>query len=170
MPNQRQVTYTDELLSDDTVHRTYSDDRQEWRRRTAAGTVEWQDHRGNAGTDEPLGRRLVKRTYRDGTVIYGRELGYGRTLWGDGVLTSNRSKFGGRLGIILAAVAGGALLGGLAMPPQSMTPAQEDELRTEALTQQSYSGGGTGGDSSTSFDGWSDAGDGDCFADGCDFG
>jgi hypothetical protein len=170
MPDQRQVTYTDELLSDDTVHRTYSDDRQEWRRRTAAGTVEWQDHRGNAGIDEPLGRRLIKRTYRDGRVMYGQELGYGRTLWGDGVLTSNRSSFGGRLGIILAAVAGGALLGGLAMPPQTLTAAQEDELRTEALTQPSYSGG-TGADSGASYGGWSDGGSGgDCWADGCDFG
>jgi hypothetical protein len=168
MSKYQQITYTDELLSDDTVHRQYSDDRQEWRRRTPAGTVQWQDHRGNAGTDEPLGRRLVKRTYRDGRVMYGREFGYGRTLWGDGVLTSNRSSFGGRLGVILAAVAGGALLGGLAMPPETLTAAQEEELRAEALTQQSYSGGGSVGDSGTG--GWDSGSGGDCWPDGCDFG
>ena len=159
MPVHRQITYTDELLSDDTLHRRYSDGHEEWRRRTPAGTVSWQDSHGNTGTDEPLGRRLVKRTYRDGRVVYGREGGYGRTMWGDGVLTTNRSSFGGRLGVILAAVAGGALLTGLAMPPDMLTAAQEEELRTPALDQSGgdsgWSGGG-GGDG-----GWSGHGGGD---------
>jgi hypothetical protein len=144
MPEHRQITYTDELLSDDTVHRRYADGHEEWRRRTPAGTVSWQDSHGNSGTDEPLGRRLVKRTYRDGRVVYGREGGYGRTLWGDGVLTANRTSFGGRLGAILAGMAGGALLTGMAMPPDMLTAAQEEELRTQALNQSSGDGGWSG--------------------------
>lgn len=106
MRARTEITYTDELLADRTVHRRYSDGRQEWRSRGPDGVVSWRDDRGSAGTDEPLGRHLIKRTYGDGRVVYGREAGYGRTLWGDGTLTANRSSFGGRLGGILAAAAG----------------------------------------------------------------
>jgi hypothetical protein len=167
MPAHREITYADELLSDNTVHRRYSDGRQEWRSRTPAGTVSWQDNQSNAGIDEPLSRALVKRVYRDGTVIYGREGGFGRTLWGDGVLTVNRSSFGGRLGLILAAMAGGALLVGLAMPPASLTAEQEDELRRrQAQTRSSGSD-----DESGEFD-WDDdaADDGGPSGSGGDFG
>ncbi|WP_063042715.1 hypothetical protein [Nocardia pseudovaccinii] len=161
MPEHRQITYTDELLADGSVHRRYADGRQEWRTRGAQGVVSWRDDRGNSGTDEGLGPKIVKRTYRNGSVVYGREAGFGRTLWGDGALTVNRSSFGGRLGGILAAVAGGALLGALVMPPSAMSAEEEEELRRQAAAQSSGSSDG-GGD----YGGWDDDG-GD---DGGDFG
>ncbi|MBH0781468.1 hypothetical protein [Nocardia bovistercoris] len=141
MSVRREITYTDELLSDGTVHRRYSDARQEWRMR-GHGVVTWRDHSGGSGADEPLGPKLIKRVFHDGTVRYGRECGYGRTLWSDGTLTVNRSSFGGRLGMILAGVAGGALLGSLVMPPDFLSPGEEEELRNQAMAQQSSSGGG----------------------------
>lgn len=161
MPEHRQITYTDELLADGSVHRRYADGRQEWRTRIAQGAVSWRDDRGNSGTDEALGPKIVKRMYHNGSVVYGREAGFGRTLWGDGVLTVNRSSFGGRLGGILAAVAGGALLGALVMPPSSLSQVEEEELRRQAAAQSSGSSDG-GGD----YGGWDDDG-GD---DGGDFG
>ncbi|GGL30821.1 hypothetical protein [Nocardia jinanensis] len=159
MSRYQQLAYTDELLADDTVHRRYADGRLEWRRRGPGATVTWRDNRGNSGVDEPLGREIVKRTDRDGSVRYGRESGYGRTLWSDGVLTVNRSSFGGRVGGILAAVAGGAVLGALVMPPLSMTFEKEEELREQSA--QSNSGGvEAGGD----YDDWDDGyGDDDDF-------
>ncbi|MEU3271368.1 hypothetical protein ABZ639_11010 [Saccharomonospora sp. NPDC006951] len=164
---QRETTYTDELLADGTVHRRYSDGRLEWRTRAEGGAVSWRDNNNTTGTDEPLGRRIVKRTHSDGRVLYGREAGYGRTLWGDGVLTVNRSSFGGKVGAVLAGVAGGALVAGLAMPPLTMSPAEEEALR------QQQGGGGGGGDAGSTGetaddDTWSD-GDGGLDDDG-DFG
>lgn len=157
MPRHRQLDYTDELLADGTVHRRYGDGRQEWRTRGPGAAVTWRDDSGNAGTDEPLGRRIIKRTHRSG-VVYGRECGYGRTLWGDGVLTVNRSSFGGRLGAVLAGVAGGVLLGALVMPPTALSQEEEDELRNQAAHDSS---GGSGGDSG-GYDDWDDGyGDGD---------
>ncbi|MFI6364758.1 hypothetical protein ACIBG0_18620 [Nocardia sp. NPDC050630] len=161
MPEHRQITYTDELLADGSVHRRYADGRQEWRTRDAQGMVSWRDDRGNSGTDEGLGPKIVKRVYRNGSVLYGREAGFGRTLWGDGVLTVNRSSFGGRLGGILAAIAGGALLGALVMPPDALSAEEEEELRRHAAAQSS--GSGDGGED---YGGWDDDG-GD---DGGDFG
>lgn len=130
-----EITYVDELLADGSVHRRYSDGRQEWRTRGAAGVVEWRDDRGGQGTDEPLGRRMIKRTYGDGTVKYGRDIGFGRTVWGDRILTVNRSKFGGRIAAILATVGIGAALASVELPPQSLTPEEEEELRNEAQAQ-----------------------------------
>lgn len=161
MSVRQHVTYTDELLADGTVHRRYSDGRREWRSR-GAGFVSWRDDRGADGRDEPLGTRLVKRVYGNGAVVYGRECGYGRTLWGDGVLTVNRSSFGGRVGTILAGVAGGALLGGLVMPPAFLSPDEEEELRRQAASESS------GGDSGSG-DYYGDWGD-DSGDDGGDFG
>ncbi|WP_280423941.1 hypothetical protein [Nocardia carnea] len=139
-----EITYTDELLADRTVHRRYSDGQQEWRSRGPDGVVSWRDDRGSTGTDEPLGRHLIKRTYGDGRIVYGREAGYGRTLWGDGVLTANRSSFGGRLGGILAAAAGVVLVGSLIAPPESLTPEQEEELRLAAEEDPAAATGGSG--------------------------
>ncbi|WP_280484194.1 hypothetical protein [Nocardia farcinica] len=162
MPEYRQLAYTDELLADGTVHRRYADGRQEWRSRGPDGTVGWRDDRGHSGTDEPLGSKLVKRVHRGGTVVYGRESGYGRTLWSDGVLTVNRSSFGGRLGGILAAAAGGALLGALIMPPTSLTPEEEEELRAQAAQTGTGGGDADGGDGG--YDDWDDGyGDDDDF-------
>ncbi|WP_067687440.1 hypothetical protein [Nocardia jejuensis] len=158
---QRHVNYGDELLADGTVHRRYSDGRQEWRTRGGDGLVHWRDERGYTGVDEPLGRHIVKRVYRNGRTVYGREGGFGRTLWSDGVLTVNRSSFGGRIGGILAAIAGGALLGGLISPPEFLTHAQEEELRTQAMSQSSSGSGG-----SSDYGGW----DGDGGDDDGDFG
>ncbi|MFC8045237.1 hypothetical protein [Nocardia sp. NPDC057353] len=159
MPPYRQVDYTDELLADGTVHRRYGDGRQEWRSRGPGGTVLWRDDQGRSGRDEPLGPKIIRRDHPGG-VLYGREAGYGRTLWGDGVLTVNRSSFGGRIGAVLATVAGGALLGALILPPLVMSPEEEEELRN-----QTASGGGSdGGDDGGGYGDWDDSyGDDDDF-------
>jgi hypothetical protein len=156
----REITYRDELLADRTVHRRYSDGREEWRTR-GPGVVTWRDNLGGSGTDEPLGRRLIKRTYGDGSVVYARDVGYGRTLWRDGVLTVNRTSFGGRIGVILGAIAGGALLGAMTLPPAELTAAEEEELRQQAQAAAS-SGGGDGGGAEVSWGyGDDDGGDDD---------
>lgn len=131
-PPWREIIYVDELLADGSVHRRYSDGRQEWRTRGIAGVVHWRDDRGGQGTDEPLGRRLIKRTSHDGAVWYGRDIGFGRTVWGDWIVTVNRSSFGGRIGAILAAVGLGAALANVELPPRSLSPEEEERLRTEA--------------------------------------
>lgn len=166
------ITYADELLADHTVHRRYSDGRQEWRVRDGDRTVSWRDDRGGTGTDELLGRRIVKRSYGDGRrPLYGREGGFGRTLWSDGTVTVNRTSFGGRLGTLLrtavpaTGVAGVAGAGTLAAPPASLTAEEEDELRREAEAQASSSGGGEAG-SGEGYDDWG----GDGADDGGDFG
>ncbi|MGW4820596.1 hypothetical protein ACWEP4_16760 [Streptomyces sp. NPDC004227] len=154
MIRPREIGYTDELLADGSAHRTYEDGRQEWRRRGPAGQVHWRDDRAGTGTDEQLGAAIVKRTLADGTVTYGRDIGYGRTLWGRGeTLMINRTSFGGRMGAILV----GLGMAGLAvtasqLPPLSLTPDEEEELRKQA--QSSSSGGG---DSSSDGDDWSGA-------------
>lgn len=160
-PHRREITYTDELLADRTVHRRYSDGRQEWRG-TGGGAsgrvVTWRDDRGLVGTDELLGQRIVKRVYGDGRpAVYGREAGYGRTLWSDGVLTVNRTSFGGRLGTVLGAVTAGALVGAaLTMPPAFLSPEEEEELRRQAEASASGGGGDAGGGDG----GYGDWGDG----------
>lgn len=153
----REIGYADELLADGTVHRRYSDGRQEWRTRAAGGTVQWRDDQGRSGVDEPLGDKLIKRSFSDGSVAYGREAGFGRTLWRDGTLTVNRSSFGGRLGGILAAVTGTAVLGGVALPPKSLTPQEEQDLRD----QDREDPGGGGSDDYGEWGGPGDDGGGD---------
>lgn len=134
---RRTVTFTDELLADKSVHRRYSDGRQEWRRRQPDGSVQWTDSAGGSGTDERLADGIVKRTQAGGVVLFGREQGYGRTFWSDGTLTINRSSFGGRLGRLLAALGAAALLGALVPPPQSLGAAEEEALRQKAREQMS---------------------------------
>lgn len=129
MIRPREIGYTDELLADGSVHRTYEDGRQEWRRRdhNIDHVVHWHDNQGASGTDELLGERIIKRVLTDGTVTYGRDIGYGRTLWGRGeTVMINRTSFGGRLGAILV----GLGLAGLAitatqLPPLNVTPEEE---------------------------------------------
>jgi hypothetical protein len=159
MSGYREVDYTDTLLADGTAHRRFSDGREEWRQRTGPGLVRWRDNQGAIGTDEALGPKIVKRTYRTGHAVYGRELGYGRTVWGDGTLTRNRTSFGGRMGALLAAVGAGALLGAVVAPPLALSPFEEDALRQQA--QQQPASGDSGGDADWSDDGGSDDNDDD---------
>lgn len=141
----RTIGYRDELLADGSVRRAYSDGRQEWRHRGPGGQVTWRDERDRTGADELLGGRIVKRRIDRGQVIYGRELGYGRTAWSDGILTVNQTSLGGRAGAILAGIGAAGLLPAIVDPPFSLTPAEEEALRQ----QQAASGGGDsgGGDS-----------------------
>ncbi len=165
-PAEREIFYSDELLADGTVHRRYSNGDQEWRRR-GHGEVHWRDGTGGQGTDIPLGAQLVKRVYADGRVLYGRELGFGRTVWGpQRVLTVNRTSFGGRMGAILQGIGAGAMLGPLLPPPDHLTPEEEEQLRQQAGTTagSTSSGGGSEGDYD---DDWSD---GDTDWGGDDFG
>ncbi|MGW7353378.1 hypothetical protein [Streptomyces sp. NPDC054784] len=169
-----EITYRDELLADrTTVHRRYADGRQEWRVRAEGHRVAWRDDRGGTGTDELLGRRIVKRAYADGRpALYGRESGFGRTLWSDGVLTVNRTAFGGRVGPLLVGAATAAgLVGALAAPPLSMSPEEEEELRreAEAAAVPSPGGGGDAGGDEGGDGGYGDW-DGDGGDDGGDFG
>src|SRR6185312_8901217 len=150
----RTVAYRDELLADRTVRRSYSDGRQEWRRR-AGRAVEWRDATGVMGVDEPLGDRIVKRTVHPDRVRYGRELGFGRTAWSDGVLTVNRTSRGGRVGAIMAGVGAAALLPAIIDPPDVLSPVEEEELRRQASQQSGSSDSGGGSD-----DDWTDPGDG----------
>ncbi|HEY8982554.1 MAG TPA: hypothetical protein VIU15_23565 [Streptomyces sp.] len=158
MIRPRETGYRDELLADGTVHRTYEDGGQEWRSRGPDGVVRWRDERGGTGTDELLGGGIVRRALADGTVTYGREIGYGRTLWGRGErLTVNRTSFGGRMGAVLAGIGiAGLAVTAAHLPPLSLTPEEEEELRQQA--QSSTSGGDGGGGGDTGWDGgdWGD--------------
>ncbi|MGW6917198.1 hypothetical protein ACWGB8_25695 [Kitasatospora sp. NPDC054939] len=148
MTQPRHLGYRDELLADGTVHRRYEDGRNEWRRRGADGLVHWHDNQERSGTDEPLGRDLVKRSHADGTVDYGRDIGYGRTVWARGELvTVNRTSFRGRLGVVLGAlgVAGAAAVLATQLPPLELSEDEEEELRRQARESQSGSGGGDSG-------------------------
>lgn len=154
----RTVGYRDELLADRSVQRRYTDGRREWRRRVGRA-VEWRDDRGGSGIDEPLGDRLVKRRIQPDRVLYGRELGYGRTAWSDRVLTVNETSMGGRVGAILAGVGAAGLLPAIIDPPLVLSPEEE-----EALRQQAQSGGSDAdwaGDDWTAADEDDDWGDGD---------
>jgi hypothetical protein len=149
----RDVTFTDELLSDGSVHRRFSDGREEWRWRGPGSVVHWRDNAGTTGTDELLGGRIIKRLFADGRVLYGRDQGYGRTAWGDRTLTVNRTSFGGRAGQLLAAAGAGFALGAIVAPPLGMSAIEEEELRRQQAQQSSSSGdGGDGGDDGA----WSD--------------
>jgi hypothetical protein len=153
----RRVGYRDELLADRSVQRSYADGRREWRRRAGTG-VDWRDDRGRTGHDEPLGHRIVKRVVHPDQVLYGRELGYGRTAWSDGVLTVNESSRGGRVGAILAGIGAAALLPAVIDPPSMLGPEEEEQLRQQAAAS---SGGGGGGEADPGGDDdWSDPGDG----------
>ncbi|MFF3749870.1 hypothetical protein ACFYYH_05310 [Streptomyces sp. NPDC002018] len=162
MNRPRETPYRDELLADGSVHRRYEDGREEWRRREGGTVVRWHDNRGAAGTDELLGGRIIKRWYADGTVAYGRDIGYGRTVWGQGeTVMVNRTSFGGRVGVLL----GGLGLATLAVtaaqfPPVSLSPEEEEELRQQAAAQNS-SGGDAGGGGSYDDGSGGDSGAGD---------
>ncbi|KJY31782.1 hypothetical protein [Streptomyces sp. NRRL S-495] len=154
MSNARHLGYRDELLADGQVHRRYEDGRSEWRRRGTDRQIHWHDSLGRSGTDEPLGRDLVKRRFADGTAEYGRDIGYGRTVWGGGLVTLNRSSFGGRLGVVVGAlgVAGVAAITAAQLPPLALSEVEEEELRQQARQQTSGGGGDGGGSSSGSGD------------------
>jgi hypothetical protein len=109
--------------------------------------VEWQDSQGYSGVDELLGDGIIKRTLSSGRVFYAREQGYGRTLWyGGRVLTINQTSFGGRVGMILASLGAGFLLGSLVPPPDYLTPEEEEMLRQKLREQMAStnSAGSTG--------------------------
>ena len=106
--NYREIEYTDEILTDKTICRRYQNGRIEWRKKINETKAEWRDNQSLTGLDELLGKGIIKRTY-GGQTIYGREQGYGRTLWSDNLLTINKTNFGGKIGSILASI-GGALL------------------------------------------------------------
>lgn len=146
MRPREEITYQDERLADGTVHRNYADGRREWRQHAPDGTVHWRDDQGNTGTDEALGRHLVKRASTGGPTLYGREAGYGRTLWSDEVLTVNRSSFTGRTGVVLATLGAGVLAGALIAPPMALSEEQEEALREEARAQAAGAGTGVGGE------------------------
>ncbi|WP_174714087.1 hypothetical protein [Candidatus Viridilinea mediisalina] len=147
MSKHATIGYRDELLPDQSVHRTFDDGSYEWRRQLPDGRVEWQDSRGLAGVDELLGNRLIKRTLANGKVIYGRDQGYGRTAWVSGtsrMVTINQTAFGGQVGAALLAAGAGFMLGPIMWPPEHLTPEEEEQMR-QALHNQTLSDGGGGG-------------------------
>jgi hypothetical protein len=162
MANYQTVEYQDELLADKSVSRVYTNNRREWRTLTAEGRVEWRDSAGTNGVDELLGDGIIKRIVVGGQPVYGREQGYGRTLWSNNLLTINRTSFGGRLGAALTAIGGAALIGGLVAPPLMLTAQEEEQLRQQRAAQQQSSGdGGSSSDSDSDWDDGSDMGDAD---------
>jgi hypothetical protein len=166
----REIDFTDELLVDGSVHRRFADGREEWRRRGDDGRVRWRDRFGATGTDEQLGQRIVKRQASNGQVVYGRDLGYGRTVWGNGTITRNRTSFGGRVGAILAAIGAGTVLGTVLAPPVALSFVEEEQLRQQARAAQNQSSGGDSGsggaDTASGSADWDDGGG----ADSDDFG
>ncbi|MFI9117079.1 hypothetical protein [Streptomyces venezuelae] len=161
MIRPEEIGYADELLADGTVHRTYENGLEEWRRRTPGQphVVHWHDNRGTSGTDELLGDRVIKRSLADGTVSYARDIGYGRTLSARGAqVLVNRSSFGGRMGVLLAGLGVATLAVTAAqLPPLSLSPEQEEALRQQqAQASQSSGGGGDSGGGDGSVDGGSD--------------
>ena len=128
---QRVLRYTDESLADGTIYRRYEDGRAEWRTRVSRDVTRWRDQTGREGVDERLGRGLVKRVSGT-TVVWGREQGFGRTAWEGGrMVMVNVTQYGGRVGSILAAAAGAALLGTVLAPPDSVEAAFEELVRGE---------------------------------------
>lgn len=171
MIRPQEIGYADELLADGTVHRRYEGGLEEWRSRIPdrPRMVRWHDNRGGSGTDELLGNRVIKRTLADGTAVYARDIGYGRTVWPRGErVTVNRSSFGGRMGVLLAGLGVAALAVTAAhLPPLSMTPEEEEELRRQQEQSQASSSGGdggggdSGGDGESGQDSWEAGWDGD---------
>ncbi|MFJ7999874.1 hypothetical protein ACIQ7D_22485 [Streptomyces sp. NPDC096310] len=160
MNRPRETPYRDELLADGSVHRTYESGREEWRRRDDGTLVRWHDNQGASGTDELLGDRIIKRRYADGTVTYGRDIGYGRTVWGQGEsVMVNRTSFGGRMGVVLGGIGLAALTVTAAQfPPAALTPEEEEALRQQ---QQAAGQGPSGGGDTGGGDGGGDGGGGD---------
>ncbi|MFC9622716.1 hypothetical protein ACFTXM_22860 [Streptomyces sp. NPDC056930] len=148
MIRPQETGYSDELLADGSVHRRYEDGREEWRHREGShrGLVRWHDNRNASGTDELLGNHIIKRTLADGTVTYARDIGYGRTLWGRGeTVMVNRTSFGGRMGVMLAGLGvAGLAITAAQLPPLSMSPEEEEELRRQQAQNQSSSSGDSG--------------------------
>jgi len=57
----------------------------------------------------------------------------------------NQTSFGGRVGMILASMGAGFLLGSLVPPPEFLSPEEEEMLRQKALQQQQTGYGSDGG-------------------------
>lgn len=159
--NYRTVGFRDELLADRSVQRVYADGRREWRSRGPGPLVSWRDDGGRSGADELLGGRIVKRRINRGGVVYGRDLGYGRTTWSDGVLTVNETSLGGRAGAILAGIGVAGLLPAIVDPPFALSPAEEEALRQQQAQAQNSADGGGGGDPAGDEDWSGGSGDGD---------
>lgn len=139
----RELAFSDELLPDGIACRTYADGHQEWRSRERDSVVVWRDDRGRSGQDELLANRIIKRRIWPNTVLYGRDIGYGRTTWSDGTLTINRTSLGGRASLIIAGIGAAGLLPAVIDPPFQLTPEEEEELRQQQAEQASSSGGGS---------------------------
>jgi hypothetical protein len=129
MPRNAEVTFVDEVLSGGGVFRRYSDGVEEWRWRDPDGLVWWRDNRHRHGTDEPLRGALVKRSFLDGHVLYGRDIGFGWTAWSDTRRTLNLTGSPAGLAALLARVGSHALLSVRRPPPRSLTPTEEERLR-----------------------------------------
>ncbi|MEM7030132.1 MAG: hypothetical protein AAF629_11245 [Chloroflexota bacterium] len=155
MANRHQtITYSDTLLSDNSVHRVYNDGREEWREKTNDGQIRWRDNQGQSGFDTLLGDGVLKRSYTDGRILYGREQGYGRTVWGNGITTINQTSFGGKVGTILTGLGAGVLLGQVVPPPQSLTLEEEEALRELEAEQRrrAQANAHSGGDGSSDYE------------------
>ncbi|MER0241672.1 hypothetical protein AAHZ94_06470 [Streptomyces sp. HSW2009] len=116
-----------------------------------------------AGTDELLGEGIIKRVAADGTVSYGRDIGYGRTLWGRGErVLINRTSFGGRTGAVLGALGVATLaITAAQFPPVSLTPAEEEALRQQQAAQSAQGGSGSGDTGGGEDEGWEGSWDAD---------
>ena len=138
--SRRIITYKDELLTANSIRRVYEDGRMEWRHRLSDERVEWQDSLGNSGIDEMLADGIIKRTFVNGQVIYGREQGYGYTAWSNGnPITANVTRFGGHIGSILASIGASMILRRIVPPPLTLSIAEEEILLRAKAASRSVS-------------------------------
>lgn len=147
----QRIEFWDVRMTDGGAHRRYSDGREEWRWPRGPVLVDWRANDGTSGTDEQLARRYLKRTVRrDGgdEVRWGRDIGYGRTVWSDWTMTQNRTSFEGRLGALLA-VAAVVTLAPTVPPPGPFPPEVEEELRREQARRTAGDGSGSSGGGSS---------------------
>jgi hypothetical protein len=136
MSRHGETTYADEVMAGGGVCRRYSDGREEWRWRDPEGTVWWRDNRQEHGTDEPLRGGVVKRTHLDGRVLYGRDVGFGWTIWTDGRRTLNRTDAPAGLVALLLRVGAPALLGVVPPPPPWLSPPEQARRRRDGREEK----------------------------------
>ncbi|WEV29511.1 hypothetical protein OYE22_33180 [Streptomyces sp. 71268] len=130
----------------------------------AGGTTAWCTGTTTGARRAPS-QRIVKRAYADGRVVYGRDIGYGRTVWDRGAtVLVNRTSLGGRTGAALAALGvAGLAVTAAQLPPVHLTPAEEEALRQQQAAQGSGGGGaevGLGGEEEAGWEGDWEADDG----------
>lgn len=169
------IAFTDRLLADGAVERTYAGGLIERRVPQGPGAIAWADNRGRSGRDLDLGQGRIRREEADGTVAEGQQVGHGITTWQGGrYVTVNETTLpdtlppppprpGGFSGLLIALGLGGLFgLGASAALAYGLDPtsdeyalyaeqmAVEEQRRQLAQAQAGQAGGSNSGTSSSS--------------------